>query len=353
MLSDRSHIICGLICLVFSVNVWTQNYITNPGFEGPDGVEVIPEDWFAGCGVMNTPDTQPGWWNIENKPHEGKSYINLLFKEDGTTESVYQKLAEPLLPDACYLIEIYLAQACQDSLSGLYPYNLNHPGDLVIRGSTSYGCSNGQILAKFEQVSNCKWRPYYSVFQADSVINYVYLEFEKGASVFLNGSVLIDQFKLEDLHPFPDEILEISFETSVTLQAKTEGSDHVWKLGDSIVAVNTAVYDLSVESNSEIYLTYMADDGCLVQEHFLIYVKPDIPNIITPNDPDQINDVFYIHGLNEMSALYIVNRWGELIFQQSPYENTWSPQNLSSGTYFYRLDLLDSDRIFQGAFYIP
>lgn len=61
---------------------------------------------------MNTPDTQPGWWNVENKPQEGNSYISFLFKEDGTTESVYQKLATPLQAGACYLIQIQLAQAC-------------------------------------------------------------------------------------------------------------------------------------------------------------------------------------------------------------------------------------------------
>src|SRR5688572_15825418 len=161
-----------------------QNFITNPGFEGPDGIEVIPEDWFAGCGVMNTPDTQPGWWNIENEPHEGKSYINLLYKDDGTTESVYQQLAEPLPAGSCFLIEIYLAQACQDSISGLYPYDLNHPGDLIIRGSESYGCGNGQILAEFKQVSNCRWKQFYAVFQAHETINYIYLEFSKGTSDF-------------------------------------------------------------------------------------------------------------------------------------------------------------------------
>jgi len=83
-----------LFCRLNSICI-AQDFITNPSFEGPDGIEVIPADWFAGCGVLNTPDTQPGWWNVENKPHDGKSYINLLYKQDGTTESVYQKLAKP------------------------------------------------------------------------------------------------------------------------------------------------------------------------------------------------------------------------------------------------------------------
>lgn len=341
-----------VISLLFHFESSAQNYITNPGFEGPDGIEVIPSDWFAGCGTMNTPDTQPGWWNIENKPYEGNSYINLLFKDDGTTESVYQKLPVPLVAGSCYLIEIHLAQACQDSLSGLYPHDLNHPGDLIIRGSTTYGCNNGQVLAKFEQVSNCRWKTFYHVFQADSLINYIYLEFSKGSSAFQNGSILIDQFILEDIHPFPEQILELNYESPVQLTASVSGSNYQWFQNDNLIQSDTSSISLPVESNSVITLTYFADDSCLVSETFIVYVKPKIPNIITPLNYDGINDAFYIFGLVETSTLYILNRWGEIVFQESPYQNNWSTQTLKPGVYFFRLDLHDSGRIFQGTLQI-
>lgn len=329
-----------------------QNYITNPGFEGPDGVEVIPEDWFAGCGVMNTPDTQPGWWNVENVPQEGNSYISLLFKEDGTTESVYQKLPTPLQADACYIIEIQLAQACQDSLSDLFPYDLNHPGDLIIRGSATYGCNNGQVLASFEQISNCNWKTYYAIFQADSTINYIYVEFSKGTSLYQNGSVLIDEFILEDSHPFPDETIELNYESSVILNSKVDGTDYFWYQNDSLIASDTNSITVALNYNSIVTLSYFADDGCLVNEKFILYVKPKVPNIITPINNDGINDVFYIFGLLEESTLYILNRWGDVVFVEADYQNDWSPLNLNAGVYFYRLDLHDSQRIFQGMFYI-
>lgn len=329
-----------------------QNFITNPGFEGPDGIEVIPEDWFSGCGVMNTPDTQPGWWNIENKPYQGNAYINLLFKEDGTTESVYQKLAEPLTAGSCYIIEIYLAQACQDSISDLFPYDLNHPGDLIIRGSTTYGCNNGQVLAEFKQISNCQWKARYSIFQADSTINYIYLEFSKGTSLFPNGSVLIDQFILEDMHPFPDEVLELNYESSIQLNSKVKGTGYQWFQNDSLIASDTSSVTLLLEANSIVTLSYTADDGCVVNEKFILHVKPKIPNIITPLNQDGINDVFFIFGLIENATLYVMNRWGEVVYVESGYKNKWSPQDLTPGVYFYRLDLHDSNRTFQGAFYI-
>lgn len=345
------NIITGLLTFILSGS-YAQNYVTNPGFEGPDGIEVIPSDWFAGCGTMNTPDTQPGWWNVENKPYEGNSYINLLFKEDGTTESVYQKLATPLQAGACYIIEIQLAQACQDSLSNLFPYDLNHPGDLVLRGSSSYGCGTGQILASFKQVSNCKWNTYYSVFQADSTLNYIYIEFSKGTSIYLNGSILIDQFILEDLHPFPDETIELNYESAVQLESKVEGSNYLWYQDDSLIASDTSAITLNLEYNSIVTLTYIADDGCLVNEKFMLYVKPKVPNIITPLHKDGVNDVFYIFGLLEEATLYVLNRWGDVVYTEYDYQNNWSPQDLNAGVYFYRLDLKESGRVFQGMFYI-
>ena len=325
-----------------------QNYITNPGFEGNDGIDVIPENWSAGCGVMNTPDTQPGWWNIENKPYEGKSFINLLFKEDGTTESVYQQLATPLDSGGCYLIEIHLAQACQDSLSNLDPYDLNHPGDLQIRGSETYGCGTGQMLVTFNQVANCKWKTYYAVFQAQQTINYIYLEFSKGTSPFNNGSVLIDGFLLENLHPLPDQQTDVAFGDIIQLNASVAGNGYTWSMGDSLINTDSTQITLQIEQNVTIDLSYFSADGCLVTERFVILVKPQIPNIFTPLDGDNVNDVFYIRGLVEPAQLQVFNRWGGVVFQQMPYQNNWSPSGLSSGVYFYRLDLPETGRFFEG-----
>lgn len=336
------------LVLFCSTRLNAQNYITNPGFEGQPGIESIPADWFAGCGNINTPDTQPGWWNVENKPYEGDSYINLLYKDDGTTESVYQKLTQPLDSGYCYLVEIHLAQACQDSISGLYPYDFNHPGDLQIRGSESYGCANGQVLAYFEQVNNCYWQTFYAIFQAHETINYVYLEFFKGSSPANNGSVLIDQFVLENLHPLPETFLEPAYAETILLQASAAGVNHIWLSGENILATDTSHLELMISENSIIDLTYFSEDGCLVEQRFKVWVKPKIPNVFTPLDGDTVNDVFHIYGLIENSSLEILNRWGETVFYQAPYLNSWSPKNLTQGVYFYRLNLLDTGRFFEG-----
>ncbi|MBK9590217.1 MAG: gliding motility-associated C-terminal domain-containing protein [Crocinitomicaceae bacterium] len=119
-----------------------------------------------------------------------------------------------------------------------------------------------------------------------------------------------------------------------------------------MIASDTNSITVALNYNSIVTLSYFADDGCLVNEKFILYVKPKVPNIITPINNDGINDVFYIFGLLEESTIYVLNRWGNVVFTENDYQNNWSPHDLTAGVYFYRLDLKDSGRIFQGMFYI-
>ena len=65
-----------------------------------------------------------------------------------------------------------------------------------------------------------------------------------------------------------------------------------------------------------------------------------IPDGITPNN-DGINDVLVIEGLeyHENNELILFDRWGNLVFQDSPYQNNWDGtfrnQPLPEGTYYY------------------
>ncbi|MDT3402200.1 CshA/CshB family fibrillar adhesin-related protein [Mucilaginibacter terrae] len=69
-----------------------------------------------------------------------------------------------------------------------------------------------------------------------------------------------------------------------------------------------------------------------------------IPNLFTPNG-DGINDVFEIRGLDKFSQneLIIVNRWGNEVFHQSNYRNTWTGEGLNEGTYYYILKVKTTD----------
>lgn len=78
------------------------------------------------------------------------------------------------------------------------------------------------------------------------------------------------------------------------------------------------------------------------------------PNVITPNG-DGKNDTFKILGLNaySQSNMFIYNRWNSEVWRSTgrAYENDWSGDQLSEGTYFYIIKLKDRngvDVVFKG-----
>ncbi len=71
-------------------------------------------------------------------------------------------------------------------------------------------------------------------------------------------------------------------------------------------------------------------------------VELKVPNIFTP-DGDGLNDRFVIKGLElyQQNQLIILNRWGNHVYEQKNYNNTWDASGLLEGTYFYLLKLTD------------
>ena len=64
------------------------------------------------------------------------------------------------------------------------------------------------------------------------------------------------------------------------------------------------------------------------------------PNVITPNS-DGINDLFEIENLPENTEVIILNRWGNVVFSSSNYQNNWdgkdtSGKELVDGVYTYK-----------------
>ena len=87
------------------------------------------------------------------------------------------------------------------------------------------------------------------------------------------------------------------------------------------------------------------------------------PEGFSPNG-DGINDLFVIRGIDRFpsNSIVIFNRWGDKLFEASPYTNTWDGTSstgiriggneLPVGTYFYVLDLGDGSSIHKGTIYL-
>jgi gliding motility-associated-like protein len=80
----------------------------------------------------------------------------------------------------------------------------------------------------------------------------------------------------------------------------------------------------------------------------------------SPNG-DNINDIFMILGLEKYpnNNLTVFNRWGSLVYQSAPYNNDWDGKSsgkgvligdkVTTGTYFYILELDESTEVIRGS----
>ena len=78
-----------------------------------------------------------------------------------------------------------------------------------------------------------------------------------------------------------------------------------------------------------------------------------IYNGFSPNN-DGVNEVFKIENIDKypQNTVTVYNRWGNLVFNETGYNNTWrgtyKSADLPDGTYFYRIDLGDGKEKFNG-----
>ncbi|MGZ4118795.1 MAG: gliding motility-associated C-terminal domain-containing protein, partial [Bacteroidia bacterium] len=73
-----------------------------------------------------------------------------------------------------------------------------------------------------------------------------------------------------------------------------------------------------------------------------------IPNIFTPNGDNQ-NDIFYIKNLQSgIAKLSIYNRWGNIVYFSSAYNNDWNGDGCCDGTYYYILNDPKNDKTYKG-----
>lgn len=131
--------------------------------------------------------------------------------------------------------------------------------------------------------------------------------------------------------------------------------DDVTQTNDSLIT-----YTFEESGNHEIIIKLTnSENGCIVYDttNLLITHRLEIPNALSPN-ADGYNDEFIIRALEnyESNSISIFNRWGEPIFEASPYLNDWSGQTNSNnillgnkvvdGTYFYVVTLQDNGQEF-------
>ncbi len=114
---------------------------------------------------------------------------------------------------------------------------------------------------------------------------------------------------------------------------------YLWSENNSVftkVSKDTVYLNHLPRGNHSIFV--LDTNGCKATFTISIEVEFFIPNLITPNNDDK-NDRFEIMALPVGSELLIVNRWGNRVFIDSNYDNSWDADEDSDGVYYYELTL--------------
>ena len=128
-----------------------QITLDNASFEGVSDDATMPTGWHA-CKAGTTPDILPGPWGVVKEAYDGDTYAGLITRENGTWESIEQRLSAPMMGGECYSFSLFLAYS--KKYAG---YNL--PLKLRIWGSATR-CSKDQLLAQTKFVNHTDWRKY-------------------------------------------------------------------------------------------------------------------------------------------------------------------------------------------------
>jgi hypothetical protein len=161
-----------------------QVVLVNGGFEDQPSDATVPKGWLP-CERNTTPDILPGFWGEYGDASQGKTYVGLITRDDGSFESIGQKLSKPLNIGECYEFRIDLAK-------GNVYAGFNQALKLrVWLGETL--CEMEQMIFLSEEVKHPNWKSYQVKFTPAKNHKYIRIEaFHKEGIFSYKGNILID-----------------------------------------------------------------------------------------------------------------------------------------------------------------
>lgn len=161
-------------------------------------------------------------------------------------------------------------------------------------------------------------------------------------------TVVITFFEQPTANAGPDQILESTTETNLAAivpasgvgEWSTTSSAYIWDVNDA----GSLVDQLAIGTNMFEWTVINGPCPAAIDEVIITVSNLSIPEAVTPNFDGQ-NDFFEVVGmLGENNAIQIFNRWGQIVYETSDYQNDWagfdnSGAQLPNDTYFYILNL--------------
>ena len=207
---------------------------------------------------------------------------------------------------------------------------LSDEGSYELVGFSEHNCPSDRVkvnvsyLEEIEAIDDVIYLPYQTEFSADILSNDNYPE---DVTISLLSKDVLEQFYIEN---------------------------------QELQLYNTQIYnDTVLYTNYQICNTDGRCDKAKLTIHvtgvgYALNGLPYFPEGFSPNG-DGINDVFQILGLYLIpdNSLAIYNRWGQLVYETTDYQDNWNGQQnnggqLPEGTYFYQFTDLSTQEIYDG-----
>ncbi len=157
-------------------------------------------------------------------------------------------------------------------------------------------------------------------------------------------TVHVDFDPIDNFHLAASDITPVYGEPTV-IQATGNNIDQVnWVFGDGDKTTGgLSVKHLYVNAGHyQGVATATNEKGCQESAPFTIDfpVWLNVPTVFTPNG-DTVNDTFEVQFNGESITIVVYNRWGEQVFSSATLTPYWNGENVSTGTYYYKVITAD------------
>jgi hypothetical protein len=173
-----------IVLLLFTEALYAQINVVNGGFEDQAADATVPKGWMP-CEENTTPDILPGFWGEYGDASQGKTYIGLITRDDGTFESIGQKLSKSLKAGECYEFKI-------DLRKGAIYAGFIKPLKLRIWMGESL-CDMDQVVYLSSEIKHIDWKSYLIQFSPKKEYKYIRIEAHyKDGDFSYKGNVILD-----------------------------------------------------------------------------------------------------------------------------------------------------------------
>ncbi len=165
------------------LSIDAQIVLNNGSFEDTPADATMPSGWwYVDSGT--TPDILPGYWGVYSDASEGDTFIGLITRENGTFESIGQRLSKTLVAGTCYQFTIDLAHS-----TGYVGYNEPIKVRIYVGSNRK---SKDQLIYESDVIDNVEWETLNVEFNLEKNYRYFIIEVHSPKGPNIGGNVLID-----------------------------------------------------------------------------------------------------------------------------------------------------------------